>query len=86
MKKKQEIITFKVDEDLLKVIKDIPNRSEFIRGAIMTALARVCPLCNGSGTLTPNQKSHWDDFAVEHAVKKCDDCHERFLVCQMHSE
>ena len=86
MKKKQEIITFKVDEDLLKVIKYIPNRSEFIRGAIMGALGSICPLCNGSGTLTPNQKNHWDDFSVDHAVKNCDDCHERFLVCQMDSE
>ncbi len=86
MKKKQEIITFKVDEDLLKVIKNIPNRSEFIRAAIMAALGSICPLCNGSGTLTPNQKSHWDDFAVGHVVKSCGDCHERFLVCQMDSE
>ena len=81
MKKKQEIITFKVDDDLLKAIKDIPNRSEFIRGAIIEALGSVCPLCNGSGMLTSNQKRHWDDFAIDHFVKNCHDCHERFLVC-----
>jgi len=83
MKKKQEIITFKVDEDLLNVIKGIPNRSEFIRGAIIAALGILCPLCNGSGMLTPNQKRHWDDFAKDHIVKKCDICHENFLVCQI---
>lgn len=81
MKKKQEIITFKVDDDLLMAIKDIPNRSEFIRGAIIEALGSVCPLCNGSGMLTSNQKRHWDDFAVDHCVKNCQNCHERFLVC-----
>jgi len=80
MKKKQEIITFKVDEALRKAIKGIPNRSEFIRAAIMGALAAVCPLCNGTGMLNPDQKSHWDDFAVDHSVKTCADCHERFLV------
>ena len=81
MKKKQEIITFKVDEDLLGAIKDIPNRSEFIRTAIIGALGSVCPLCNGSGMLTPKQKYHWDDFAIDHFVEKCNDCHESVLVC-----
>ena len=82
MKKKQEIVTFKVDEDLLEAIKGIPNRSEFIRAAIIAALGSVCPLCDGAGMLTPNQKHHWDDFAVAHFVKRCDDCHESFLVCE----
>jgi len=86
MKKKQEIITFKVDEDLLKVIKAIPNRSEFIRGAIISALGTLCPLCNGSGMLSPNQKRHWEELAVNHAVKRCQDCDESVLVCEMDSE
>ena len=81
MKKKQEIITFKVDEDLLKAIKGIPNRSEFIRAALIAALGSVCPLCNGSGMLTTNQKRHWDDFKADHAVEKCNECDERILVC-----
>ena len=81
MKKKQGVITFKVDEDLFEVIKDIPNRSEFIRAAIIAALGSVCPLCNGSGMLTRNQKRHWDDFAVDHWVQECKDCHENILFC-----
>jgi len=81
MKKKQEIITFKVDEDLLDAIKDIPNRSEFIRMAILEALGSVCPLCNGSGMLTPNQKRHWQDFAADHSIEICSRCHESILVC-----
>lgn len=81
MKKKQDIITFKVDEDLSVIIRDIPNRSEFIRQAIVAALGSVCPLCNGSGMLTPNQKRHWEDFALHHTVERCMDCDERVLVC-----
>jgi hypothetical protein len=81
MKKKQEIITFKVDEDLGEAIREIPNRSEFIRTAIIAALGRVCPLCNGSGMLTPNQKRHWEDFSSDHSVKRCEDCDEQVLVC-----
>lgn len=81
MKKKERIITFKVNDDLLEVIKNIPNRSEFIRAAIMTAIENVCPLCNGTGLLTPKQKEHWENFALYHNVKRCKDCDELFIEC-----
>ncbi|HNS14051.1 MAG TPA: ribbon-helix-helix domain-containing protein [Syntrophorhabdaceae bacterium] len=81
MKKKQSIVTFKVNEDLLAVIRDIPNRSEFIRAAIMAALENVCPLCSGSGILTPKQKEHWESFSRDHTLKRCDDCQEIFIEC-----
>ena len=78
---KSDIITFKVDESLLEALRDVPNRSEFIRAAVTTALASTCPLCRGQGFLTPSQKRHWDSFAADHAVAKCDDCHELHLTC-----
>jgi len=81
VKKKQRIVTFKVNEDLLAVIRDIPNRSEFIRAAIMAALENVCPLCSGSGILTPKQKEHWESFSRDHTLKRCDDCQEIFIEC-----
>ena len=79
--KKQGIVTFKVDDGLFEVIKDIPNRSEFIRNAILSALGNICPLCNGTGILTPNQRNHWDEFCSNHEVQTCQDCSERHLVC-----
>jgi hypothetical protein len=78
---KPDIITFKVDENLSEALRDVPNRSEFIRAAVATALASTCPLCRGQGFLTPSQKDHWDLFAADHAVTKCDDCHELHLTC-----
>ncbi len=81
MKKKQTIITFKVDEGLLEVIRNIPNRSEFIRAAIITALENICPLCNGTGLLTPKQKEHWETFSLHHELKRCDECQELFIEC-----
>jgi len=81
VKKKQRIVTFKVNEDLLAVIRDIPNRSEFIRAAIMAALENICPLCSGSGILTPKQKEHWESFSRDHTLKRCDDCQEIFIEC-----
>jgi hypothetical protein len=81
-RKKQEIITFKVDEPLLEAMNGIPNRSEFIRAAILSALDSVCPLCKGSGILTPDQKRHWLEFTAHHALEECEDCHAVHLVCE----
>jgi hypothetical protein len=79
--KKEEVITFKVDARLAEVLRTIPNRSEFIRTAILNAVENVCPLCLGAGTLTLQQRRHWDEFVHNHTVKECDDCHAVHLVC-----
>ncbi|MCX7816395.1 MAG: ribbon-helix-helix domain-containing protein [Syntrophales bacterium] len=82
MKKKERIITFKVPHDLAEVIKSIPNRSEFIRAAVKMALDSTCPLCAGTGTLSPSQKAHWDDFSRNHKVKRCTECDEIYIECE----
>lgn len=78
---KDEIITFKADRSLLDAMKGIPNRSAFIRSAILAALDSVCPVCQGTGVLTPEQRKHWTAFAADHRVAECDDCHELHVVC-----
>ena len=78
---KAEIVTFKADESLVSALQGVPNRSEFIRGAIQAALDGACPLCMGTGTLTPDQKAHWEQFAQAHSVVECSECHGRYLVC-----
>lgn len=80
--RKAEIITFKADESLLAALRGVPNRSEFIRTALLRALENVCPLCGGTGALTPKQREHWEKFARHHAVEECDECHEFHLVCE----
>lgn len=79
---KAGIITFKADDALAAALRGLPNRSEFIRGAVLSALANACPLCRGTGVFTPDQKKHWDTFAEAHAVAECDDCHAVHLVCR----
>lgn len=80
-RKKQEVITFKVDETLSQAMQGIPNRSEFIRAAILTALENSCPLCRGTGILTSDQQRHWEDFSRRHSVEECQDCRAFHLVC-----
>jgi len=77
----QRILTFKADEALVAAMEGIPNRSEFIRAAIVAAIDGVCPLCRGTGVLSPRQRQHWREFSRSHAVERCCDCHESRLVC-----
>jgi len=79
--KKQTIITFKADAALAEALQVVPNKSEFIRNAILTALDNGCPLCQGTGILTPEQQKHWAHFIASHSVEKCDECHAVHLVC-----
>jgi len=76
------IVSFKADPALLEAMQGLPNRSEFIRAAVLAALDGACPLCRGTGILTPAQRTHWDAFARNHRVRECDDCHELHLVCE----
>jgi hypothetical protein len=80
-KPKQEVITFKVDSTVAEAMQGIPNRSEFIRAAILSAFENTCPLCKGMGILSPDQRKHWKAFSKKHQVRECDDCHAFHLVC-----
>ncbi len=80
-KNRLEVVTFKADSTLMEALKSIPNRSAFIRDSILAALANTCPLCNGVGFLSPDQKKHWETFARNHRVEECGDCHATHLVC-----
>ncbi len=62
-------------------MRGIPNRSEFIRSAIQAALESTCPLCRGTGMLNPDQQKHWKQFAQNHKLEECDDCHAIHIVC-----
>jgi hypothetical protein len=76
-----EVLTFKVDKAMVKLLKGVPNRSEFIRVAILQALDSLCPFCRGTGVLTPHRKKHWNDLTKHHQKKECKECHEDVLVC-----
>ena len=80
--KDMEVITFKMDKSLSKMMKGIQNRSEFIRLAILAALDNICPFCKGTGVLTPHRKKHWDKLASQHKAQVCRECDEVVLECK----
>ena len=83
-RKKDDVISFKADETLAQILQHLPNRSEFIRSAILRALDATCPLCQGSGVLSTNQQKHWLDMARSHHLHRCEKCDEVILVCSDH--
>jgi len=86
MESKHQIITFKADEALVAAMEDIANRSAFIRSAILAALDGTCPLCRGTGVMSPQQREHWQQFSRTHQVERCRDCEENHLVCRAEPE
>lgn len=78
---KETIITFKADKDLSNALERMPNKSEFIRAALLAALDESCPFCGGSGTLTPNQRKHWLNFLRHHQVEHCRKCNGLKIHC-----
>ena len=80
---KSDLITFKVEPSLAELINRMSNKSEFIRHAILEALAGTCPLCQGTGVLTPEQQGHWKRFTEHHRVETCEECRAVYLQCDV---
>lgn len=76
-----EMMTFKAGPSLKAALRAVPNRSEFIRSAVLAALDKSCPLCGGAGVLSPEQKRHWDRFAEDHKMKVCGRCDAVHIAC-----
>ena len=79
---KDEVMTFKVDPDLAEILRRMPNRSQFIRAAVLSSLNHICPLCQGLGILNPHQKKHWQEFSTQHRITECGTCGSVHLVCE----
>ena len=79
---KTDLITFKVEPSLAKLINRMQNKSEFIRQSILSSLQSTCPLCQGTGVLTVSQRDHWKEFAAHHAVRRCPKCDAVHLSCE----
>lgn len=80
---KSELITFKVERSLARLINNMPNKSDFIRKSVLMSLKNTCPLCQGTGVLTPQQQVHWGNFAEHHTLERCDNCDAVHLHCEV---
>lgn len=83
-KRKLGVVTFKAEEPLIAALEGVPNKSEFIRTAILAALDGACPLCGGNGILSKHQREHWQSFLKSHTLKRCKKCHGVTIDCSYH--
>lgn len=48
---KQTVVSFRVDGHLAEILENLPDKSTFIRDAILRRVHGVCPCCQGRGVL-----------------------------------
>ena len=55
---KQTVVSFRVDQHLAEILNTLPDKSEFIREAILQRFHTPCPCCQGRGIL-PKVIAEW---------------------------
>jgi hypothetical protein len=71
---KSEIVAFKVEEQLAEFLNNLPNKSDFIRKAILAQFGMTCPLCTGSGVTPRGLHEHFKPIIEGHRKRPCDHC------------
>ena len=71
---KKNIVAFKVEDDLAEFLNNLPNKSDFIRKAILAQFGMTCPLCAGSGVVPRGLHEHFKPVIEGHAHRACEKC------------
>src|SRR4051794_36492495 len=77
---KSEIVAFKVEEELAEFLNKLPNKSAFIRKAIVAQLGMACPLCTGAGVVPRGIHEHYAPILSKNNVRKCDGCGDKITL------
>jgi hypothetical protein len=77
---KTKVVAFKVEEELANILNELPNKSAFIRKAIVAQLDMACPLCRGSGVLPRGVHDHFAPLVAKFGLRHCDHCGDESSV------
>jgi hypothetical protein len=72
--KKSQIVAFKVEDELAAFLDNLPNKSEFIRRAILAQFNMTCPLCTGSGVVPSGIHNHFEHVIEHSSSRPCEKC------------
>lgn len=72
--RKSQIVAFKVEDELAEFLDKLPNKSEFIRRAILAQFNMTCPLCTGSGVVPSGIHHHFSEVIDHHSARPCEKC------------
>jgi hypothetical protein len=78
--RKTEIVAFKVEEDLAEFLNKLPNKSDYIRKAIIAQFGMSCPLCSGSGVVSRGIHEHYKPVIQEHNQHACHQCEKLEII------
>jgi hypothetical protein len=70
----KKIVSFKVEPALAEFLASLPNKSEFVRQAVLAQFGMTCPLCTGSGVVPRGIGDHFADAFRQHATRPCAGC------------
>jgi len=77
-RQKQTVVSFRVDGHLADILDNLPDKSTFIRDAILRRVHGVCPCCQGRGVL-PCLIADWLEARLpEFESVECTCCHYRY--------
>ena len=71
---KSQIVAFKVEDSLATFLDALPNKSEFIRRAILAQFGMNCPLCTGTGVVPRGVHDHYKPVIADHNTRPCEKC------------
>lgn len=71
---KPKIVAFKVEDELAEFLDNLPNKSEFIRKAILAQFAMNCPLCTGTGVVDKGVHDHFGPVIARNTTRPCEKC------------
>jgi hypothetical protein len=77
---KTAVVAFKVETELADILNQLPNKSAFIRKAIVNQLDMACPLCSGAGMLPKGLHDHFAPLVSKLNAKACDECGDKSTV------
>lgn len=77
---KTAVVAFKVEEELAEILNELPNKSAFIRKAIVAQLSMACPLCQGSGVLPKGLRDHYAPLLSQLSHRSCEGCGDELAL------
>ncbi len=85
-RQKQTVVSFRVDHHLAKILNSLPDKSVFIREAILRRFHTVCPFCGGRGVL-PEPLAEWLQSKVpDFESMQCTCCHYEYPAELVHDQ
>jgi hypothetical protein len=77
---KTSVVAFKVETELAEILNQLPNKSAFIRKAIVHQLDMACPLCSGAGMLPKGLHDHFAPLIGKLNAKTCEECGDKAAI------